>query len=84
MESSETALEEYTVRLSGPPIAETITTRADEIDRKRLLHQSEALATLFRSWREVADEEIIEQRETLRILRESLTEEPLSDRPRFR
>jgi hypothetical protein len=56
----------------------------DEIDRERLLRQSEALATLFRSWREVGNEEIAEQRETLRILKETLTKEPLSDRPRFR
>ncbi|HEY7030674.1 MAG TPA: hypothetical protein VH482_05060 [Thermomicrobiales bacterium] len=55
-----------------------------DVDQERLNQQSEALAALFRSWREVGADEIAEQNETLAILKKTLNEEPLSDRPRFR
>jgi hypothetical protein len=55
-----------------------------DVDQERLDHQNDALAALFRSWREVGDEGLAEQRETLEILKRTLNEEPLSDRPRFR
>jgi hypothetical protein len=52
--------------------------------QQRLVDQSEALASLFQSWRAIDEEEIAEQRDTLALLKKALNQEPLSDRPRFR
>jgi hypothetical protein len=58
--------------------------RDDATEHARFRQQSEALAKLFRSWTEVDEAEIEEQRETLALLMKGLNEHPLSDRPRFR
>lgn len=71
-------------------VMKTLTANALEQDmddvvwQQRLARQSEVLTALFKSWRDVEDDSLAEQRETLAILKKALNDNPLSDRPRFR